>query len=337
MSRKTRVRRSETPAKEIQNVVFMTAVSSIEHVVREGQVPRRVLSDIHLSIERGEIWGVSARTETEIRLLLEIMGNIRPYDGGKCVLIERGMMRLKRVIQQHVFYIGDADMLYGNMNALEYLMFATSKIQQDRLLMQEELFEELIDIGLGDISLSGIKYLTAEEKSVIVLIAAAYSDSLLIVFNLPEQVIDERLSGAIAKVAGLITQRGKTLVIGTLNCELIQKACTHTAFIADGRIVYQGTTDALRREFDKIAVIIRDPELCGVKQKLACVLTDCVLIEKEGSLLVKANSEASTPRRIYQQMLEAGVLARTMQINEKTIANAYEELLLLYDQSEQLF
>lgn len=325
---------SKAPSKEIQNVVAISMLSSIEHIVQEGEVPRRILCDVHLRIDRAQTWGITARTGYEIRLLLEIMSNIRPYDVGKCVLVERGMMRRKRVVQPHVFYIGNTDMLYDNMNVLEYLMFVTAKIREDRLSMQKELFEFLIDLGLGNISLTIINLLTSEEKAVVALIAAAYSRSVMIVFNIPATVFDERLQDAIAKISELTTKRNKALIIGTKDCTLIQKACSHTTFIADGRIIFQGTTDLLRQEYDKVAVIIYDSDIDVIKQKLASILNDCVLIENEGHLLVKASCEA---HNIYRAILEAGFVPRCIRINEKTVSRAYEELIERNDLSEQLF
>ncbi len=327
----------KTPSKEVENIVKMKALSSAEHIVRKNQTPRRVLSRIDLRIDREQVWGVTARTAYEISLLLEIMGNIRPYEDGKCVLIERGMMRRKRVIQQHVFYIGAADMLYGNMNVLEYLMFATAHVRQDRLSMQEELFEFLIDAGLGNISLTAVRWLTEEEKAVAALIAAAYSDSIMIVLNRPDLAFDRRLISAVAKTAGLITRHSKSLIIGTKDYTLIDKVCSHTAFIADGGILYQGTAEALRQEYDKVAVIISDPDIGTMKRKLAAVLTGCELIDKDGSLLVKAKGEARSPRSIYQKILDADIVPRCMRASEKTVGNAYEELMLQHDLPEQLF
>ncbi len=329
-------RRNKTSEPNIQTVVSIAALSSEECVQKEGSEPRRVLSGIDLTIGRGQSWGITARTGFEIRLLLEVMGNIRPYGGGKCVLIERGMLRRKRVILPHVFYIGDTDMLYDNMNALEYLMFATENLRDDRLSMQEELFELLIGIGIGHISLSGIRWMTEEEKAVLALIAAAYSNCLLIVFNLPEAAFDDKLRGAVARVAERITQRGKTLVIGTKDCSLIQAACSHTAFITGGRILYQGTTEELRQTWDKVTVVVNDPDIASVRKRLEPVLANCTLAEKDGSLLIKAEGEAA-PSRIFRQIAEAGVVPRSVQVNEKTVGNAYEELIQKSDLSEQLF
>lgn len=329
--------RSKTPAGQVNNVVLMSALSSAEHIVRDGREPRRVLTDIHLRIDKAQSWGITAHTGFEVRLLLEIMGNIRPYDGGKCVLVQRGMMRRKRVILPHVFYIGDADMLYGNMNVLEYLMFATANMRDDRLSMQEELFEFLVAIGLGSICLSVIRWLTAEERATVALVAAAYSDCAMTVFNLPDSVFDERLRRAITATAQLITRRGKTLVIGTTDGALIGQACSHTAFVADGRILYQGATERLRREYDRVVVIIEDADIGDIKQRLVPVLSGCALVEKEGRLLVKTNDATASPESLYRAMLEAGIVPRCMRVNEKTVDNAYEELMQQHDLSEQLF
>ncbi len=315
----------------------MSALSSAECVLREGKEPVRVLREIDLSIGKAQSWGITARTAYEIRLLLEIMGNIRPYDGGKCVLLQRGMMRQKCVIQPHIFYIGNTDMLYDNMNTLEFLMFATAHMREDRISMQEELFEFLIDIGLGELSLSGIQWLSPEEKVLVTLIAAAYSDSRIILLNVPDAVFDERLRGALTKTAELITRRGKTLIIGTMDHALIQAACSHTAFAADGRLIYQGTTERLRKEFDRAAVIVRDLDIAALKDKLAPILTDCVLQEKDDALLIKADGETGEPQHIYRKIAKAGIVPQDMRINEKTVDNAYEELVRQHDLPEQLF
>ena len=324
--------------KEIRNLVRIAELKSAEHFVREGAEMRRVLDGVYLRVDRGQVWGVTARTGYEVRLLLEVMGNITPYEDGKCVLAERGMMRRKRVILPHVFYIGDADMLYGNMNVLEYLCFATERQgRDDRLRMQEELFERLINFGLGHVSLTGIRWLTDEERAVVALLAAAHSDCLLIVFNLPQWRFDERLQAAIAKTAELIAVHGKALVLGTLDRGLIQRTCSHTAMLADGQILYQGRTDWLRRYFDKVAVIIEDENIEGMREKLVSILGGCELEEKEGRLLVMVHGGEVTPLEIYQRVAAAGLVPRCMRVNEKTVGNAYEELMRRNDLSEQLF
>ena len=315
-----------------KRVVLMEAISSGEHFLFGGEIPRRVLDNITLLIRRAEVWGINGTSLFEIKLLLEIMANIRPYDKGKCVLIERGMMRRKRVILKHVFYIGSPDMLYINMNVLEFLMFATAKSKINKVVLQEQIFELIIATGLGHLSLTPNHMLTREEKAVITLIAAAYSDSLMIVFNLPEYEWDEVLIDAVAKITSFIRERGKTLILATQNCLLIEKACSHTAIMQDGQLIYSGTVENFRLNYDKVEVIIRDKAVDVMMEKLAILLPDYKLDTKDDSLMISSKgSEASDPSAIYKIIIESGFTPDSIEINPKTVQNAYEELMLQHD------
>ncbi|WP_088228296.1 hypothetical protein [Desulfosporosinus sp. FKB] len=318
-----------------EQIVVMEGVASSEHFLVGGEKPRRVLDDINLLIRSAEIWGINGTSLFEIKLLLEIMANIRPYDKGKCVLIERGMMRLKRVILKHVFYIGGSEMLYNNMNVLEFLMFAAAKSKINRVELQEEIFELIIAIGLGHLSLTPNYMLTKEEKAVITLIAAAFSDSLMIVFNLPKYVWDEVLIDAISKMTSFIKEKRKTLILATQNCLLIEKACSHTAITKNGLLIYSGTVENFRLSFDKVEVIIRDKAVESMKEKLTLLLPGYELDVKGGSLMIsRKTSEVSDHGIIYKKIIESGFTPDSIEINSKTVQNAYEELIRQHDLQE---
>lgn len=329
--------KQNTRETQVENIVFMEDISSGEYFLHENEEPRRVLEDIDLLIKKAEAWGISGKSGFEIKLLLEIMANIRPYDTGRCILIERGMVRNKRIILRHVFYIGNSGMVYNNMNVLEFLMFAMNKFKGSRVELQERIFEFLIAAGLDYIALTPNRLLTKEEKAVVTLVAAAYSDSIMIVFNFPGYEFDEVLIEAIAKISMFIRDRGKSLIIGTQNSLLIEKACTHTAFIADGRIIYRGTVENLRLNFDKVVVIIRDKDIDTMMEQLAPLFSDCVLSIKDDSLLISScGEEACDPGHIYKKIAEAGFAPGYMEINPKTVGNAYEEIVLGHDLQKQL-
>ncbi len=328
-----RRRRRFKPKITANTVLHMKQLSSLEHYC-EGKELRPVLQDINLLMKRAESWGIYGQSAFEIKLLLEIMANIKPYHDGKCVLVERGMVRNKRVILDHVFYIGTTTMLYHNMNVLEYLMFATAKQRIKLVYRQEEIFELLISLGLGPISLSPIDYLTPEERAVITLVAAAYSDSVMIVFNFPECEFDDVLTNAITLIADHMIKSGKTLILGSRDCLLIERACSHTAYLADGRIIYQGTVTDLRWNYDKVLFIIRDKNITPIKQRLAILLPQHTLSIVGNSLLVSDYRDASASSElpsIYKKIAETGLTPQQIEINPKTVQNAYREVARRYD------
>ncbi len=319
----------------VEKIVFMQNISSGEHFLQEGKVSRRVLEDISITIKRSEIWGITGGSAFEIKLMLEIMANIRPYASGRCVLIERGMPMHKRIILSHVFYIGGSEMIYDNMNVLEFLMLAAGKLKDNKVELQEQIFEFIIDMGLGKISLAPNSMLTKEEKAVVILVAASYSDSAMIIFNLPEYEFDEALVNAIAKISEFIRKAGKTLIMGTGSSLMIERACRHTAFIAGGKIIYRGTVKNLRLNFDKVAVIVKDKNLQRIMERLSVLLPGHKLSIKDGKLLIGslAGKEKKTGY-IYKKILETGFVPEYIETNPKTVQNAYEELVLQHDLQE---
>lgn len=324
--------------KNVETMVRMEQLSSMEYFLNDGKPPRRVLEEINLLIKRAETWAICGCSAFEIKLLLEIAANIKPYHDGRCVLVERGMMRRKRVILEHVFYIGGATMLYDNMNTLEYLMLATARIGFGPVYRQNKLFELLIELGLGHISLTPIKTLLEEEKAVITLLAALYSNSMIIVFNLPEYDFDKVLCRAIGKISAVARERGKTLLIGTKDYHLVEKAATHTAYVTGGKIIYQGTVKNLRLRYDRILLIIKDAQASPLREKLALLLHDYEL-SLSGECLTISDSGANRtdPLYLYEKIIGEGFAPRHIQINPKTVKNAYEEINRRYDLQKQLF
>ena len=106
-----------------------------------------VLRDITLDIKLGECWGVIGDEAFELELLMQIIANVRPYGSGRCSLVERGMMRRKRRILSHVFYISGGDTVPGNLNTLEYLMYVTASSKVPDRKRQASILEALLASG----------------------------------------------------------------------------------------------------------------------------------------------------------------------------------------------
>ncbi len=307
----------------------MENLSAAEYLMTDGNAPRRALSGIWLRIRKGQAWGIYAPAHYEAGLLLQIMANVRPYEDGRCVLAERGMMRKKRVILPHVFYIGSTDMLYESMNVLEYLMFATAKQKTKPAARQERLLEWLIECGLGDLSLTEVRWLDAQEKAVVILMAAACSQSGIVIFNLPQMEFGENLRRAFARISSLMRTEGKALILSG-DADLIQGACTHTAFLANGRIIFQGTVDYLREHFDVYTVKIEAD--AASETRLRAAFKDCRITRKDDGLYMSGR-QGQTPQQIFREILDAGVLPAGMEVHTKTVRNALEELTCRYDLS----
>lgn len=327
------------PQKDYTNVVSMQKLFSNEMVIADEEFPRPVLYDINLEIMKGEVWGISGRSVLEIKLLLEIMANIKPYKDGKCILLERGMMRLKRIILPHVFYIGTSSMIYNNMNVLEFLMFATGHKTLDVIRQQERVFELLVDIGLGNISLTPVSTLTPEYKAIVLLLAAYYSASQLIVLNLPNLCFCEDHITPLIKISQMMQNEDKTLVFSSFDGRLIELISTHTAVLVNGTVAYSGEIGPFCKTYDRVVLVVCDKNT----QSLLTTLREQFpgfdySISTDNCLIIKDyNQEKPNLRLLYQKIAESGFAPERVLINHKNYENACEEITKRYDIQKQLF
>lgn len=312
--------------------VYMNQLSSCEIYLREGQY-RRILENINLSIHKGEVWGLNGKSLLEIKLLLEIMANIKPYYDGRCVLLEIGMMRRKRIILPHVFYIGTVNMIYNNMNVLEYLMFATANSKIEVVKRQKQLLKLLIDIGLGNISLTPIHTLPSEFRVIVILLTAYFSSSELIIFNVPELKYNNQQITPMKNIARLISDSGKTLVFSSIDSALIQEICTHTAYLINGSIVFSGTISEFCEEYDDIILTISDQQPYLIMESMQKALPQYKYKVSDDRLII---SKPSTDSRvnvesIYNVIFKMGLNPDRVRMNTKTVKNAVEGILRKYD------
>lgn len=299
------------------------------------------LDDISFQAKMGEVWGVGGNSEFEISLFLEIMANIKPYLAGKCVLAERGMMRKKRVILPHVFYIGTGDMISPNMKVLEFLMFATEKNGKESLERQETIFEFLVGIGLGYLSLSPIHKLTREERAVIALITAMLSQSMIIIMNLPDYNFDDTLKNAIREIGALIIKQNRTMVIGTMDHTLIDRACDHVAYLIQGKMIFRGVTESFKKRYDRVLFYIEDDDATTIHKSLTQRLPqyDIELVSPK-KIELRRRGDKSQGRledvRLCQTFMEAEIIPDSIKVNLLTLENAFQEFLREYDIQKEL-
>ena len=313
-------------------IVQASNLTSREVYRYPGGEQENVLNGIHLNVRRGESWGIVSREAFENELLMEIIGNVRPYESGRCVLVERGMMRKKRMILPHVFFISGDNQLFGNMNTLEYLMYVTSHFAVQAVQRQAAMLELLLLSGLYYLTLVPIKYLTEAEKAVICLFSACLSDALLVIFSVAELTFTPPLFQGIRFIADTITSKGGALLIGTQDCDMVQAACSHAGFLLNGSLVRQGSMGEMLAHLDRRAFILSSdrPEKLSVALQAARPDLDIRTFGKEIHVYGDG-THAVTEAELLTLLLQAGETAETIQASKKTLKNAFREVTSGHD------
>jgi ABC-2 type transport system ATP-binding protein len=315
-------------------LVLMRDVCSNEYYKTADSQPMQVLKNISFEAKRGQIWSILGNSIFEIMLLTEIMSGARTYEKGQCSLSGFGMMRRKRTVLPHTFYIGSTNMLFNNMKVLEYLMFATSRSKIGALSRQQQILDKLLEVGLDFIALTPIEMLTPQEKAVVTLFCSTFSQSQLFIINLPRLIYDAKLIVSMAKIAELIKKDNKALIITTECIELAQAISTGIMIIRNGTVKYCGELTDLLKNNDKVLYSVQSEDSTAMLTLLKNALpqyTYCIDSSNKDIIQVIDYADVGADKDFYNVFSKIGFAPQAVSRNELNLRNAYREILLKKD------
>jgi ABC-2 type transport system ATP-binding protein len=319
---------SKQPPQPETYIVQALDVTSSEMYRYPDGFEEAVLRNITMDIKRGESWGIIGEEAFELELMMQIIANVRPYGSGRCSLVERGMMRRKRRILSHVFYISGGDTVPGNLNTLEYLMYITARSHVSDRQRQATILEALLASGLYYLTLVPMKYLNAAERATICLLSAAMSRALLVVFSVADITFQPQLTQSIGNIVKLIAHRGGAVLMGTTDCDLAQDACTHAAFLINGKFAESGRVETLLEALDKRAFILTSSEPKALAKAITSAADglETYVFDKEVHVYVRGDGPITQAAMLYI-LMNAGQTVETLQTSKRTLRNAYREVL----------
>ncbi|HWQ97101.1 MAG TPA: hypothetical protein VN538_03255 [Clostridia bacterium] len=246
-----RQRRSFEPTGQEKTAVLMDGVSSMELFALPDGRYLKVLYDLSLNIPAGACHGITGDGAFELQLTSEIIGNVKPHEKGQCSLLEIGMMRQKRRILPHVYYVNDQRVLFDHMHVLGYLMFASEQMEGKPDRKQQEWLRLLLRTGLYPFTLTYIRELSPAEYAIVSALVAYGTKSRLVVMDFSTIDVPEHLIKPFAALLQELRASGKTVVLASRSRALIQAACTSASFLIDGTIVLSGSVASLCASYDR--------------------------------------------------------------------------------------
>jgi len=310
---------------EKQNsAVSLVHVSSIAlRQVEEGYRP--VLADVSADIYPGEVWGVYGDDSASSSALCAILGNQQQYYSGNVRVGNRGMMLQKNRILSHIFYIDAPDMLYPNMCLLEEMMFLTMRTDRRRtVIRQREMLDLLVELGFSHLALSSVSILTAEERMLALLLAAALSHSDVIVCDMSAYPLEQADIVLLGNILRLATKRGKTAVLATSQLKVIGMTCSHALLFHEGRTVFTGTVrDAVDR-YDDVVCSFRAVDLQGLASEIGRVFEGYTLEIDAGRIFMHNPNRLPFSCEFLYSTLQANALSpEDIRLSQGRLENVY--------------
>ena len=208
----------------------------------------QILTDIHFSVEEGQIAGLigpsgSGKT-TLIRL---IMGMDSPTTGSVDVLNERVP---KLGLLNQIGYMAQSDALYQDLTGHENLVFFASMFQMSKKDQKERIAYVTQLVQLEGALKKRVATYSGGMKRRLSLAIALIQNPKILILDEPTVGIDPELRKSIWKELNrLKIEEQKTIVVTTHVMDEAEK-CDVLTMIREGRVITSGSPKSLKDKFD---------------------------------------------------------------------------------------
>jgi ABC-2 type transport system ATP-binding protein len=205
---------------------------------------------LNLRVDRGRFYGFlgpnGAGKSTTIKMLT---GLLAPTSGRIRILGEDVSDPSRAVeVKRRVGVVPENLGLFDNLNAWEYLTFVGRmyELPEPTLRQRRQELLEMMDLHRET------KKLTVEfshgMKKKLALAAALLPNPDLLFLDEPFEGVDAVASSMLREPLRRVVERGATIFLTSHVLEIVEKLCTDVAIIAHGKIVHEGTMEALRKD-----------------------------------------------------------------------------------------
>ncbi len=251
----------------------MRDIVRVENVVKDfrpgfGVRRKRVLHGISFRVGEGEIFGFvgpnGAGKTTTLKLL---MGLIRPSAGSASIL---GHDVGETAFRRHVGFLPENPYFYDYLDGREILRFY-AKLSGVPAGEREQRVARLLDwVGLAQAADARLRTYSKGMLQRIGIAQALVHDPDVVFLDEPMSGLDPIGRKEIRDLILRLKAEGKTIFMNTHILSDVEMLCDRVAIIVNGRIRYEGATDALQVQGDRGVDVV----LSGVGPELASRLEE---------------------------------------------------------------
>jgi putative ABC transport system ATP-binding protein len=206
-----------------------------------GKTIVRAVSNVSLSIERGEFIAIRGRSGSGKSTLMNLLGLLERPDCGEYALDGREVVKLNEdfrasIRSQDIGFVFQIPALLPRASALENVelpLVYTGTRRRDRRRRAERALDR---VGLADRSHHWPNQLSGGEQQRVVIARAMVNDPALILADEPTGALDSRTSDEILSLFEDLHRDGRTIVVVTHAAEVADRAQRRIT-LHDGRII----------------------------------------------------------------------------------------------------
>ena len=296
---------------------------------RNGWLRRRTtdaLRGVTLAVPRGAIYGLLGPNGAGKTTLLSILATLLIPDGGSARILGHDVVTESLAVRARVNMASGNASFVWSLRPAEVLAFYGRLYGLSGRALRARVDELLDMFELRDHARTEYNELSTGLKQRLAFAKALLNEPDVLFLDEPTLGLDPDVSIRIrARVAALRRERGTTVILTTHYMREAEELCDEIAFIKGGRILAQGTPDALKRQMrlgDVVALRLDPAEPAGLAG-----LPGILEVRARGDRL-ECTVDAADKRlpEILRWLHEQGVVVRDCQVREPELEEVFVEL-----------
>jgi ABC-2 type transport system ATP-binding protein len=287
---------------------------------RYGQ--HHALRGLTLSVPAGTV-GLLGPNGAGKSTLMKVLLGLLPFEGAATVL-GHDVRAQPSQIRARVGYMPERDCHLVGMTAVELCGYAAelSGLPQSEAMQRAHMVLEFV--GLGDKRYQRIDGYSTGQKQRVKLAQALVHDPKLLLLDEPTNGLDPAgRDEMLALVKSLPARTGCSIVLSSHLLHDVENVCERAVLLHEGKIVYSGTIEALRKEGQKDVYEVRVKE--GEERLQKALEARGLRVEREGPLLVVqlAGGESRPTELLFATAAAEGLQVRHLSPRKLTLENAF--------------
>ena len=225
----------------------------IKNVSKSYKKGKKVIDNINLEIRDGEIFGFLGPNGAGKTTTIKMITGILDIDEGD-ILIDGNSIKTNPLEAKKRFgLVPDNPDIFIKLKGIEYLNFIADIYK----ISEEERIEKIKNLSkqfeMENVLNNKIQSYSHVMRQKIVIMATLLHDPQNLILDEPMTGLDPRSSFDLKRIMRERTKQNKSVFFSTHILEVAERLCDRVGIINRGRLVFIGTYEEMKREFNKNA------------------------------------------------------------------------------------
>ena len=209
----------------------------------------KAIRDLSLDIPDGKIIGFIGLNGAGKTTLIKMMTGILKPDSGSIIINGLNIEDNPLEVKQDIGYITDNPDMFLRLTGIEFINFISDIYNIDEKTRKERIKKLTEEFELTEILDKPMQGYSHGMKQKMMVVAALVHSPKVWILDEPMVGLDPKSAIVLKKMMKEHAKNGNTVFFSTHVLEVAEKLCDEIAIIDEGKIIYYGTLDALRKKY----------------------------------------------------------------------------------------